>query len=27
MSSKTGTIRFVEAIHDLNKSKIVVEWY
>ncbi|WP_026882801.1 class II fructose-bisphosphatase [Clostridium akagii] len=25
MSSKTGTIRFVEALHDLNKSKIVVE--
>ncbi|AAK79062.1 fructose-1,6-bisphosphatase II [Clostridium acetobutylicum] len=25
MRSKTGTIRFVEAIHDLNKSKLVVE--
>lgn len=25
MRSKTGTIRFVEAKHDLNKSKIVIE--
>ncbi|MCR3759724.1 class II fructose-bisphosphatase [Clostridium felsineum] len=25
MRSKTGTIRFVEAIHDLNKSKLVIE--
>lgn len=25
MRSKTGTIRFTEAIHDLNKSKLVIE--
>ncbi|WP_234121501.1 class II fructose-bisphosphatase [Clostridium hydrogenum] len=25
MSSKTGTIRFIEAKHDLNKSKLVIE--